>query len=72
MVPSPARIMEVRVERDRLRAALERLVCDQVCAFDPLNPCFNNRPTDVVGRHWGGSPACAVCNARGVLRAVPK
>lgn len=35
-----------------------------VCQYDVLNPCWDNRPTDVPGKHWGGDdieacPACA-------------
>lgn len=36
-----------------------------VCQFDVLNPCWDNRPTDIPGKHWGGDdlPACAACCA---------
>lgn len=40
-----------------------------ICLADPLNPCWNNRPGDKIGRHWGGGEACAVCQARAVLAA---
>lgn len=32
-----------------------------VCQFDVLNPCWDNRPTDVPGKHWGGGEACTAC-----------
>ena len=53
-----------------LRAALADAIEGQHCRFDVLNPCWDNRPTDVVGRHWGGGDACPVCNALGVLAKV--
>lgn len=35
------------------------------CQFDVLNPCWDNRPTDVPGKHWGGDDieACPACTA---------
>lgn len=35
-----------------------------VCEFDVLNPCWDNRPSDIPGTHWGDKnvkscPACA-------------
>jgi hypothetical protein len=32
-----------------------------VCKCDVLNPCWDNRKTDVVGQHWGGGSACQPC-----------
>lgn len=32
-----------------------------VCKCDPLNPCWDARPDDVPGEHWGGGPACDPC-----------
>lgn len=32
-----------------------------VCKFDVLNPCWDNRKSDVVGKHWGGGNACSAC-----------
>ena len=32
-----------------------------ICEFDILNPCWDNRPSDVPGEHWGGSPSCEAC-----------
>lgn len=32
-----------------------------VCDFDILNPCWDNRPTDIIGKHWGGGQACGAC-----------
>lgn len=37
------------------------------CRADPLNPCFDGRPGDVPGRHWGGGDACAPCTARAAI-----
>jgi hypothetical protein len=37
------------------------------CLADPKNPCWDNRPTDIPGRHWGGGAACTSCNARTAL-----
>ena len=28
-----------------------------ICKCDVLNPCWDNRPTDVPGQHWGGGRA---------------
>jgi hypothetical protein len=49
---------------------LERLTLDKRCGVDPLNPCFDNRPTDVMGRHWGGESACAICTALAYLASA--
>lgn len=40
------------------------------CRADVLNPCWDNRPADVIGRHWGGGTACEHCNARAALIAA--
>lgn len=32
-----------------------------ICQFDVLNPCWDNRPRDVPGKHWGEGDACAAC-----------
>lgn len=38
------------------------------CAVDVLNPCYNFRESDVVGRHWAGDiPACAYCHALAII-----
>jgi hypothetical protein len=42
------------------------------CLADPLNRCWNNRPTDKPGLHWGSEkdapiPACSSCKARAAL-----
>lgn len=40
-----------------------------ICQFDVLNPCWDNRPTDKPGVHWGSElgegkgTACAACTA---------
>lgn len=45
--------------------ALRRL--DLTCTTDVLNPCWDARPTDKPGRHWGWGEACASCQARFAL-----
>jgi hypothetical protein len=42
------------------------------CSVDGLNPCWAERPADVVGKHWGGGDACANCTAAGTIRAALK
>jgi len=43
---------------------------DLTCSADPRNPCWDGRPTDVVGQHWSGlGKACNKCNARAALAA---
>lgn len=37
------------------------------CQADVLNPCWDNRPSDVGGRHWGGGDACPACNLRAAI-----
>ena len=37
------------------------------CQCDVLNPCWDNRPDDVLGKHWGGGEACPECNLRAVI-----
>lgn len=33
-----------------------------ICQFDILNPCWDNRPKDIPGKHWSGEGnACAAC-----------
>ncbi|HEX7720485.1 MAG TPA: hypothetical protein VF389_11815 [Woeseiaceae bacterium] len=32
-----------------------------ICKHDVLNPCWDGRPGDVPGEHWGGGPACEPC-----------
>ena len=32
-----------------------------ICRFDVLNPCWDDRPGDIPGRHWGDVPACEPC-----------
>lgn len=39
-----------------------------ICAFDVLNPCWDNRPSDVVGQHWGGGDACPACTEAAKLK----
>lgn len=72
-VVRPGTVLDMRMQRDRLRDALRCILEeDEACRYDVLNPCWNNRPGDAVGRHWGGGAACSICNARGVLVAVSR
>lgn len=55
----------------QLLAACEAIVAySDRCLVDPLNPCFDNRPTDVAGQHWGAGEACPVCQARAAVAAT--
>ena len=63
-------------ERDRLAAVNKELVAaleavtegdHGVCRFDHLNPCWDNRPSDVAGKHWGVGDACPACAARAAI-----
>ena len=62
-----ARAPALLAQNKRLREALEKSVMGRECEFDPLNPCWNNRATDITGKHWGVGDACSVCNARAAL-----
>lgn len=64
-----ARVMGASVD---LLAAAGALVEGKDCHFDALNPCWNNRPTDVLGKHWGGGSACPVCTARAAIAKATK
>lgn len=37
------------------------------CQCDVLNPCWDNRPNDVPGKHWAGGDACSHCNLRAAI-----
>lgn len=37
------------------------------CQCDVLNACWDNRPDDVPGKHWGGGDACPECNLRAAI-----
>lgn len=46
---------------------------EYLCQADPLNPCWNNRPTDVAGKHWSGlGDACPNCQKRAAIAAERK
>tara|TARA_Y100001933_G_scaffold225560_1_gene238959 strand:- start:584 stop:799 length:216 start_codon:yes stop_codon:yes gene_type:complete len=32
-----------------------------ICHHDTLNPCWDNRQSDIPGQHWGGGIACQPC-----------
>jgi hypothetical protein len=40
------------------------------CLCDALNPCWDGRPGDLPGQHWGGGEACGVCCARAAIVKV--
>lgn len=40
------------------------------CSNDPLNPCWDDRPDDIPGKHWGMGDACAKCNARAAIAQI--
>jgi hypothetical protein len=63
---------EDEVANARLIAAAPELFkygskLDLTCSADALNPCWNGRPGDVIGKHWGGGDACAACGMRAAI-----
>jgi hypothetical protein len=56
-----------------LHMAAKRLVESKgaQCWYDPLNPCWNDRPEDIPGKHWGSGNACPVCTAKAALADAP-
>lgn len=69
--PLEAEVLASRVNAyEPLVSALKALSPGLHCMADVLNPCWDNRPTDVLGKHWGGGLACAACNARGLLASL--
>jgi hypothetical protein len=61
-----------QLQSNELLAALRLTVTalGERCLTDVLNPCWDARPNDVPGHHWGGGNACAVCTARAVIAKV--
>ena len=59
----------LREQNAELLAALEAVTAGEhgVCRFDHLNPCWDNRPSDVAGKHWGVGDACPACTARAAI-----
>lgn len=53
-----------------LLAACEAVAAHDRCGADVLNPCWDNRPTDQFGKHWGGGEACTFCKARAAIDKV--
>lgn len=49
------------------READRRMSPKLYCQCDLLNPCWDNRPDDVPGKHWGGGDACSHCNLRAAI-----
>lgn len=39
-----------------------------ICKCDILNPCWDNRPDDVPGKHWAGGRACEPCTVEAFKR----
>jgi len=60
---------ELAAQRDELLAALRALTeaHDRPCLWDVLNPCWDNRATDIPGKHWGVGDACPLCTARAAI-----
>lgn len=61
----------------QLRAKLDEAIIllrltNLACEGDVLNPCFDNRPSDVAGRHWGIGEACPACCRRAFLAEIDK
>ena len=68
-------LQDERLETAALRSQNAELVealrkVDGTCTVDYLNPCWNGRKTDVIGKHWGGGEACACCHSRALLARV--
>lgn len=52
---------------DEARAAADAGKRRLYCEWDVLDPCWDNRPTDVPGMHWGERIGCAHCNLRAAI-----
>ena len=71
------KVNELEAQRDIARAELRGLKeaasrMDLGCLCDLLNPCWNNRPDDIPGKHWAGGRACAPCSVRAALDSVSR
>lgn len=42
------------------------------CDNDALNPCWDGRPSDAPGKHWGGGDACPACSMRAAIAAATR
>ncbi|MCY1166579.1 hypothetical protein D9M73_65210 [compost metagenome] len=42
------------------------------CQRDVLNACWDNRPDDVPGKHWGGGDSCPECTLRAAIAKATK
>lgn len=60
-----AEIIELREHLADAAKLLERM--NLRCTSDPLNPCWDNRPTDIPSKHWGIGEACPQCHARAMI-----
>lgn len=69
-IVAPARINYRTMENQRNALAEALINLPLTCSLDRLNPCWDNRPTDVPGKHWGVGDACPQCTARGTLSKV--
>lgn len=61
---------KLRNENAQLREALSNMLVGEQCRIDVRNPCWNNRPSDIPGKHWGYGYACTVCTARAALKGT--
>lgn len=60
----------LRIQKEKLLEAAK--VNIPGCNFDVLNPCWDNRPTDKPGKHWGIGEACPSCKMEAVIAQVEK
>lgn len=62
-------LKRLREQNAALVEALESVTSGDhgICRFDHLNPCWDNRPSDVAGKHWGVGDACPACAARAAI-----
>ena len=60
-----------RVEYDNAPSRSYAFKVRGLCEYDILNPCWDNRPSDVPGEHWGGSVACDACR-KAALETMPR
>ena len=42
-----------------------------ICHADVLNPCWDDRPNDIPGKHWAGPEfdACPACTRAAIAKA---
>lgn len=74
-VEAVAALRKFVAEREDRTARIGRRNGQSACSFDYLNPCWNNRPGDKVGQHWGSEgdqvvEACGYCHGKAVLNEI--